>query len=220
MVLKTAGRVGRILLGLALVPLIAWSAAAIWFDGPPQRWLAGLLAGGLALVAGGALAFLRPVRRALIVVLVAFLAVLGWWLNIPASNEGDWQPDVAQPGERQHRRQHRHHPQRAQLRLPQRDRLHAALGDAQLRPLAAARRGPVPLVLGPAGDRAHHHELGIRRRPAPRDLDRDAQGGGRVVLGGARLLPPVRALLRGRRRARPDRGAHELSRRGRLSSIG
>ena len=78
-----------------LVPLIAWSAAAIWFDGPPQRWLAGLLAGGLVLVAGGALAFLRPVRRALIVVLVAFIAVLGWWLNIPASNEGDWQPDVA-----------------------------------------------------------------------------------------------------------------------------
>lgn len=95
MVLKTAGRVGRFLLGLALVPLIAWSAAALWFDGPPQRWLAGLLAGGLVLVAGGALAFLRPVRRALVVVLAAFLAVLGWWLQLPPSNEGDWQPDVA-----------------------------------------------------------------------------------------------------------------------------
>jgi len=95
MVLKTAGRVGRFLLGLGLVPLMAWSAAALWFDGPPQRWLAGLLAGGLVLVAGGALAFLRPFRRALVVVLVAFLAVLGWWLHIPPSNQGDWQPDVA-----------------------------------------------------------------------------------------------------------------------------
>jgi len=95
MVLKTAGRVGRILLGLALVPLIAWSAAALWFDGPPQRWLAGLLAGGLVLVAGGALVFLRPLWRALAVALVAFFAVLGWWLHIPPSNEGDWQPDVA-----------------------------------------------------------------------------------------------------------------------------
>jgi hypothetical protein len=88
-------RWGRLLACVVLSPVVAWSAAAIWFDGPPQRWLAGLTAGGLVLVAAGALAFLRPVRRAPVVVLVAFIAVLGWWLNIPASNEGDWQPDVA-----------------------------------------------------------------------------------------------------------------------------
>jgi hypothetical protein len=81
---------------MSLSPLIAWSAAALWIDGPAHAWLAGLLSGGLVLVSVGALAILRPLRRALIVVLVAFLAVLGWWLNIPASNEGDWQPDVAQ----------------------------------------------------------------------------------------------------------------------------
>lgn len=88
-------RWGRVLAWVVLSPVVAWSAAAIWIDGPPQRWLAGLLAAGLVLVAGGALAFLRPVRRAPIVVLVAFFAVLGWWLHIPPSNEGDWQPDVA-----------------------------------------------------------------------------------------------------------------------------
>jgi hypothetical protein len=92
----TKERWGRPLAWIVLSPVVAWSAAALWFDGPPQRWRAGLLAGGLVLVAGGALAFVRPVQRALIVVLVAFLAVLGWWLHIPASNEGDWQPDVAQ----------------------------------------------------------------------------------------------------------------------------
>jgi hypothetical protein len=92
----TRERWGRVLAWIALSPVVAWSAAALWFDGPPQRWLAGLLAGGLLLVAGGALALLRPVRRALIVVLVAFFAVLGWWLHIPPSNEGDWQSDVAQ----------------------------------------------------------------------------------------------------------------------------
>jgi hypothetical protein len=85
----------RVLACMLLSPLIAWSAAALWIDGPAQAWLAGLLSGGLMLVSVGALAILRPLRRALIVLLVAFLAVLGWWLNIPASNEGDWQPDVA-----------------------------------------------------------------------------------------------------------------------------
>jgi hypothetical protein len=89
-------RLGRVLACMALSPVIAWSAAALWFDGPPQRWLAGALAGGLVLVAGGSLLLLRPLRSALAVVLVAFVAVLGWWLHIPPSNEGDWQPDVAQ----------------------------------------------------------------------------------------------------------------------------
>jgi len=91
----TRERWGRLLAGVVLSPVVAWSAAAIWIDGPPLRWLAGLLAAGLVLVTGAALAFLRPVRRAPIVVLVAFVAVLGWWLHIPPSNEGDWQPDVA-----------------------------------------------------------------------------------------------------------------------------
>ena len=86
---------GQVLAWLVLVPAIAWSAAALWFDGPPERWLAGPLAGGFALGAVAALALLRPFRRASVGVLAAFLVLLGWWLGIPASNEGDWQTDVA-----------------------------------------------------------------------------------------------------------------------------
>jgi hypothetical protein len=91
------GRVlGQALAWLVLAPAVAWGAAALWFDGPAARWLAGLLAAGFAAGAFGALVFLRPFRRAAAGVLGAFLILLAWWLNIPPSNEGDWQPDVAQ----------------------------------------------------------------------------------------------------------------------------
>ena len=91
------GRVlGMVLAWLAAVPALAWGAAALWFDGPSQPWLAGLLAGAFALGLIAALALLRPFRRAAIGVLAAFLVLLGWWLTISPSNEGDWQEDVAQ----------------------------------------------------------------------------------------------------------------------------
>jgi len=88
--------IGQGLACLLLAPAIAWSSAALWFDGPEQRWLAGLLAGTFALGICAALTLLRPFRLALAAVLALFLVVLAWWLNIPPSNEGDWQPDVAQ----------------------------------------------------------------------------------------------------------------------------
>jgi len=96
MVLKSMVRGGAILAGLACLPLLAWSAAAIWFDGPAQPWLAGLLAASLLLCSAAALALLRPFWKAFAAVLAAFCAVLAWWLSIPPSNEGDWQPEVAQ----------------------------------------------------------------------------------------------------------------------------
>ena len=96
MVLNFLQRHGAILTLLALAPLIAWSAAAIWFDGPAQAWLAGLLAGALVIGTAAALLVLRPLRIALVAVLAAYCALLAWWLSIPPSNEGDWQADVAQ----------------------------------------------------------------------------------------------------------------------------
>jgi len=95
MVLKTSGRGGRIFAGLVLVPLIAWCAAALWIDGPAERWLAGLLAAGCGIAAIAALALLRTVLHATVAVLTLFAFVLAWWLSIPATNEADWQPDVA-----------------------------------------------------------------------------------------------------------------------------
>ena len=110
-------------------------------------------------------------------------------------------------------------PQRPQLRLPLRDRLQRALGDAYLRPREARPTRLLHVVLGLALDRAHDHELGVHRRPAPGGLDRDPQGGRRDVLARRRLLPPVRALLRRRRRARRGRGCGRTTAASRSTSI-
>jgi len=78
-------------LGLAVL----WSAAALWFDGPKARWLAGILS--IAFL-GGCVALivkLRPVKRAMLAVAGAFLLVALWWNLIPPRNDRDWYPDVA-----------------------------------------------------------------------------------------------------------------------------
>jgi len=38
---------------------------------------------------------IRPFRKAMLIFFAVFAAVLVWWLLIPASNNRDWQPDVA-----------------------------------------------------------------------------------------------------------------------------
>jgi len=87
---------GQLLLWILLLALTAWGSAALWFDGPASRPLAGLLAGAYALTSLGLLIMLRPRRRARLAFLVLFAVLLGWWLSLTPSNERDWQPDVAQ----------------------------------------------------------------------------------------------------------------------------
>lgn len=74
---------------------LSWASAALWFDGPASRALAGVLTGGFALASLALLLFVRPFRRALLVAAALFGAVLNWWLSIAPSNDRDWQPDVA-----------------------------------------------------------------------------------------------------------------------------
>ena len=87
---------GQLLLWILLLALTAWGSAALWFDGPASRPLAGLLAGAYALTSLGLLIMLRPRRRARLAFLVLFAVLLGWWISLTPSNERDWQPDVAQ----------------------------------------------------------------------------------------------------------------------------
>jgi hypothetical protein len=92
----------RLLRVLALLPvwlllllLVAWGAAALWFDGPAARPGAGALGGVFALVSLAILAFRRPLRRGIPLFLVVFAILYGWWSRNPARNDRDWQPDVA-----------------------------------------------------------------------------------------------------------------------------
>jgi len=81
--------------GLVCLGVTAWAAGALYFDLP----IAWLRAPASILYVASMLAavfFLKGRWRAMVVILAAFVAVLAWWLTIEPSNEGDWQPDVAQ----------------------------------------------------------------------------------------------------------------------------
>jgi hypothetical protein len=80
---------------LVLAIAVAWGSAALWFDGPAARWLAGALAAGFGALCLGALFSVRPYRRALLAVTVVCAIVVGWWLSIPPRTDRDWMPDVA-----------------------------------------------------------------------------------------------------------------------------
>jgi len=86
---------GRVLLLIPLLLAVAWGVAAVAIDGPPR--LAGVLSALVAVAALAALAFARPFRRKLLVLLAIFGGVLGWWLSLAPSNDRDWMPDVARP---------------------------------------------------------------------------------------------------------------------------
>jgi len=93
-------RIGRFLLlaaGWILALLgLAWGSAALWIDGPPVNWLAALLALSFLLIGLVTLFAVRPAWRAALVLAVLIGADATWWSRIPASNDRDWLPDVAQ----------------------------------------------------------------------------------------------------------------------------
>ena len=85
----------RFLIRAALLVLIAWGCAALWFDGPSSRPLAAVLAAVFGLGSSGLLFFVKPFRRGAIVCLLLFLLLFGWWYHIAARVDREWQPDVA-----------------------------------------------------------------------------------------------------------------------------
>lgn len=88
--------VAKVVFGLLLTIGLVWAAAALWIDGPRPTALAGALAAGLLVAAIAALALVRPVLRGALVAAGLFGLVFAWWSWLPASNDRDWQPDVAQ----------------------------------------------------------------------------------------------------------------------------
>jgi len=86
---------GLLLLRTVLVLPALWGAAALWFDGPASRALAGAAAGACALVSVLLLFRTRPARRGLLLFALGFAALVTWWLSIPPRNDRDWMDDVA-----------------------------------------------------------------------------------------------------------------------------
>jgi hypothetical protein len=88
-------RLGLLVLWIILLATTAWGSAALWFDGPASRLLAGLLAAAYPLAALALLLGLKPRRRAFAAFLALFALLLVWWFSLAPSNQRNWQPDVA-----------------------------------------------------------------------------------------------------------------------------
>jgi hypothetical protein len=86
-----------LLLAPVLLGMSAWGAAALWFDGPASRPLAGLLAAAFLAASLAILIWVRPFRRALADFALLFALVLLWWICIPPRQDRDWDPAVARP---------------------------------------------------------------------------------------------------------------------------
>ena len=85
---------GHILGWFILACMACWSGMAIFYSNLP----AGIRPVIAALFAIGSLAafvMIRPHGRAVIGFCIIFAVILFWWLNIPPSNNRDWQSDVA-----------------------------------------------------------------------------------------------------------------------------
>jgi hypothetical protein len=85
----------RCLLGVVVAAMTAWSAGAIYYSPLLDESLRSVLAA--AFIIATALAFIlrRNRRRTLFYFVIAFTILVGLFFQIPASNDRDWQPEVA-----------------------------------------------------------------------------------------------------------------------------
>jgi hypothetical protein len=87
--------VSELLVLITAIIAIVWAIGAVWFDAPFGN-ANKLVAGLLAIVSAVALVFVRRFWRKIGAIALLFGGVLAWWLTLSPSNDGDWQPDVAQ----------------------------------------------------------------------------------------------------------------------------
>jgi hypothetical protein len=95
-VIKTASKIFvRILLGIIIAGMTAWSVGAIYYSPLPGESLRAVLAASFALATALAFLLLHNRRRTLAGFLIAFALLVVLFFQIPASNDRDWQPEVA-----------------------------------------------------------------------------------------------------------------------------
>jgi hypothetical protein len=85
----------RCLIGVIVTGITLWGTGALYYSPLlPEMWRP-IAAGGYAIVTVLAFVFLPRRGRTLAGCLVVFAVLVALFLNIPASNDRDWQPDVA-----------------------------------------------------------------------------------------------------------------------------
>lgn len=89
--MKFARLAGIVLLSLVILIAFAWAFGALWYDGPGKAF-----AVLIALAVPAIFVFVKRWRLKLAAFAGWFAVVLGWWLTLTPTNDGDWQPDVAQ----------------------------------------------------------------------------------------------------------------------------
>ena len=85
---------GRGLVLLVVVLLASWATAALYFDLPVAAWR-GPAAAIFGIFVVLVLAVFRARWSGLAIAAAGFACVLIWWLSLQASNDRNWQPDVA-----------------------------------------------------------------------------------------------------------------------------
>ena len=85
----------RILIGVILAAMTIWGVGTLYFSPlVPERWR-GLAAGSYAAITICALVFLPWRGRTVLASIFAFVILMIAYFQIPASNDRDWQPEVA-----------------------------------------------------------------------------------------------------------------------------
>jgi len=94
--LRGAARLaGVVVVAVVVTGMTAWSAGALYYSTRGGSRTGAILAIAFVLATAGAFILLPRRRRTLVGFLVAFGAVVVWWLSLPASNDRDWLPEVS-----------------------------------------------------------------------------------------------------------------------------
>lgn len=87
---------GWVLAALVTGLAVIWGALALYFSAPGSATARAVIAMLFVAAMGTLIVWVRPRRFGWPLAGALFAAVLVWWLLIPARNDRDWQPDLAQ----------------------------------------------------------------------------------------------------------------------------
>lgn len=92
---RLARVLGFVVVGLVLLPITLWAAAALYFD-VPVPWLRWPLAVVYLMAMLSLWIWVKSREFSAGLTAAGFLLVLAWWSRIDPSHDRDWRPDVAQ----------------------------------------------------------------------------------------------------------------------------